>query len=414
MEELLKKLVTFDHDDYYVVGVSGGSDSMCLLDLLRRSGLKLVICHVDYSIRNDTQVDYQIVHDYALKYGIDFHFKKITEYPKENFEQVARWIRYDFYAKIGQEYGTNKVFLGHHKDDVLETILMQRDRHNPYIKQGIEKETVIRGNHVYRILLDYTKKEILEYCKQNKITYHDDYTNFDIKYKRNYYRNVVLSKLSDDKKQEILDEANRHNEKLERNEENYKKVLEKNCKEGKLYYLQISQEDLQGVLRLYLMDYLPIKRITQSLVEEIALFLKNGKPNGQIVLPVNLRFIKEYDNGYIQSNKEMDDYEYEFSEFKSFECPYFKLSMQGHPHAGIGLKKEDYPITIRNFRPGDRIETKYGHKKVSRLFIDQKIPLQKRKEWPIVVNQKGEIVLIPHIAKNFRYFSTKANVFVLK
>lgn len=63
------------------------------------------------------------------------------------------------------------------------------------------------------------------------------------------------------------------------------------------------------------------------------------------------------------------------------------------------MSKEDFPITIRSARPGDVIVTAGGTKKVSRLFIDNKIPKSKRDTWPIVENSQGMIILVPHLAK---------------
>ena len=93
---------------------------------------------------------------------------------------------------------------------------------------------------------------------------------------------------------------------------------------------------------------------------------------------------------------------------------YYFLTDQGHLHDGVFLSKEDFPIVIRCFKNGDTIKTSGGTKKVSRLFIDRKIPRDERKIWPIVENCHGEIILIPHIAKNIKYLYTKPNVFVIK
>ena len=69
---------------------------------------------------------------------------------------------------------------------------------------------------------------------------------------------------------------------------------------------------------------------------------------------------------------------------------------------------------IRNFRLGDKIKTAGGTKKVSRLFIDNKIGKEQREKWPILLNSRNEIILIPHIAKNIEYLYTKPNIFVVK
>ena len=93
---------------------------------------------------------------------------------------------------------------------------------------------------------------------------------------------------------------------------------------------------------------------------------------------------------------------------------YFSLKKEGHINEGIYLSEDDYPITIRTMKEGDSILTTSGTKKISRLFINAKIPALKRKTWPIVLNNKETIVLVPNIAKNIDYLTTKPNLFVIK
>lgn len=411
---VLSKLKKFSSKEYYIVGVSGGCDSMCLLDLLRKSGLKIVICHVNYNLRHDTNEDYKVVSEYANQYHIPLYYKEVTEKSNDNFQQFARHIRYDFYFEIGKKYHTNKVFLGHHKDDVYETILMQKERNHCDMYWGIKDQSFIRGNVVYRILLEFTKKEIIEYCDNHYIYYHDDYTNFETHYKRDYIRNVVLSKMSEDKKKDILKDALIHNEWLDKKNKRTQHWVNRAVINKRLYFKEVPDNVLEDVLKVYLQPYIPIKRISKSLILEIMKVLKKSEANAEITLPVNLRFIKEYDNGYIQTIHQVCDYEYHFNTFYEFECEYFKLLSRGHLNEGVYLKQEDFPITIRNVRAGDCVHTNYGHKKVNRLFIDRKIPIEQRKSWPILLNKDNEILLIPHIVKNLRHMDTKANVFVVK
>lgn len=411
VNEVLKK---YPKDKYYIVGVSGGCDSMCLLDILVKNGYKVVVCHVNYNLRHDTDEDYKVVNDYCTLHHIPMHYKEITEHSKDNFQQFARNARYDFYLETGKIYGTNQVFLGHHKDDVLETILMQKERKSEHISWGINETSKVRDNHVIRIMLDISKSEILDYCKENHISYHDDYTNFETHFKRDYIRNVVLKNMSETQKEEILLESKIHNTNLQNKQYELGKILDNVIRNSRLYFNEIPQKYFKEVIREYLYLNIPTKRISESLVDEVVKELKRNQPNIEIPLPVNLRFIKEYDNGYIQINKQITDYEYQFEQFALFECDYFKLDNSGEKNCGIYLDESMYPIKIRNFRSGDVIAMKFGHKKVNRLFIDHKIPAKLRKVWPIVTDKDDNIVLIPNIAKNLSQMDTKPNVFVVE
>lgn len=131
-------------------------------------------------------------------------------------------------------------------------------------------------------------------------------------------------------------------------------------------------------------------------------------------LPVNIRFIKEYNNIHVSKLKNSISYCLKYEQLVYDKHEHFYLSEVGHLNEGIYLTKEDFPITIRSSRPGDVINTAGGTKKVSRLYIDNKIPKSKRETWPVVENSQGMIILVPHLAKNIRYLYSKPNLYVVK
>lgn len=414
LERLKIILKKYPKDHTYLVGVSGGCDSMCLLDILVKLGYNVAVCHVNYNLRHDTIEDYTIVSEYCKKHNIPFHYKEVKNYWKENFQQMARKIRYDFYYEVGTIYNSHDVFLGHHKDDILETILMQKERQGHHIYWGIKSESDVMNNHILRILLEFSKQDIIEYCHKYHILYHDDYTNFETVFKRDYIRNVVLKNMSIENKEKLLLEARIHNEQLQIKQERLANILNQVYRSNVLYFKEIKEDDLEDVIRFWLHQLLPEKKISQAVVSEVVRGIKSDKPNIKIMLSVNLMFIKEYDNGYIQNKEEQASYFYEIEEGFWGEKEYFKVAPTGNKNQGIYVDSSMFPLIIRSFKPGDKIKMKFGTKKVSRLFIDHKIPAKLRKVWPIVVSQSGEILLIPDIAKNLSQIDTKPNVFVIE
>ena len=95
-------LELLDCSKYYVIGVSGGCDSMYLLDTLRKKGYHLLVAHVNYNYRHDSYVDYELVSDYCATYGIPFYYKAYQpkDYHQGNFQNQARTLRYNFYKEI--------------------------------------------------------------------------------------------------------------------------------------------------------------------------------------------------------------------------------------------------------------------------------------------------------------------------
>lgn len=405
-----------DKNAYYVIGVSGGCDSMFLLDTLNKKGYHLLVAHVNYNFRHDSYVDYELVSEYCALHGIPFYYKEFhaQDYEEGNFQDRARSLRYDFYKEIYQLYRCQGVILGHHLDDNLETIYMQLKRHNTVHYLGIKDTNVVQDMVVIRPLMQCYKQDILDYCQKHHIPYHDDYTNFETDFERDKVRNLVLSHYSSEQKEQLLQKAIQHNKRIKELEIKVEPYYQQYLADGQIYYYYIPKDLRDIFLYLILKDVMLPQLISHSLIEEIKHQIDSVKPNIQMNLPVNYLFIKEYDNIYIIDKDKTKGYHYVFNEYIPFGCEHFHLLENGHINEGVYLTEDDYPITIRTMKEGDTIMTSSGTKKISRLFINAKIPALKRKTWPIVLNKDQTIILVPHIAKNIDYLTTKPNVFVIK
>ena len=199
-------LELLDRSKYYVIGVSGGCDSMYLLDTLRKEGYHLLVAHVNYNYRHDSYMDYELVSDYCATYGIPFYYKEFhpQDYHQGNFQNQARTLRYNFYKEIYDLYHVDGVILGHHLDDHLETIYMQLSHHNTVHYLGIKQETHVQNMRIIRPLMCLYKEEIIKRCQDGHIPYHDDYTNFETDFERDKVRNTVLNHYTLQQKEELL------------------------------------------------------------------------------------------------------------------------------------------------------------------------------------------------------------------
>lgn len=194
-----------------LLAISGGVDSMLLAHKYKNK--EIVLAFINYNVRNDTYIDQSIVEEFAKKNKLKL--EKLILNGNEsigNFENWARNIRYDFFKKIYKKYNCSELLIAHHKDDFLETCLMQEEKNDKKLFYGIKKRTTYLGMKIYRPFLDkYWKNEIYELVSKNQIKYHDDYTNFDSKYKRNKIRKE-LSLLSNEEKQKMIDYFSNKNE----------------------------------------------------------------------------------------------------------------------------------------------------------------------------------------------------------
>lgn len=405
-----------DKNQSYVIGVSGGCDSMYLLDKLSKKGYHLYVAHVNYNFRHDSYMDFEIVHDYCEQHHIPFYYREFQsqDYHEGNFQDKARKLRYAFYQDIYQQHQCDGLILAHHLDDCLENIYMQLTHHHTVYYLGIKEENLVEGMLVIRPLMDTYKKDIRRVCEKERIPFHDDYTNFETEFERDKIRNTVMNKYSQQQKEELLFKARKHNQRIQELEFKVEPYYQQYHTNGYICFQSIPEELRNLFFYLILKDILYPTLISQSLIEEMVRQVQSDKPNIQMNLPVNYLFIKEYDNIYIIDREDIQGYSFEFQSYVEFRCKYFRLSNDGHINEGVYLSSEDYPITVRTFQEGDSIVTSSGTKKLSRLFINAKIPALKRKTWPIVLNKDKTIILVPHIAKNINYLSTKPNVFVIK
>lgn len=185
-------------DSKYVVAVSGGVDSVVLLDLLAgQQDLNLIVAHFDHGIREDSREDAKFVKSLAKKYQLPFVSQRV-ELGENTSEEEARNARYRFLRQIAKQHEANLV-LAHHSDDVLETIVINLLRGTGWRGLASLRSTA----EIQRPLLGFSKQDILNYAKKHQLTWREDVSNQDIKYLRNYVRLKLLPHFSQQDKTKL-------------------------------------------------------------------------------------------------------------------------------------------------------------------------------------------------------------------
>jgi tRNA(Ile)-lysidine synthase len=180
----------------YIIAVSGGVDSVVLLDMLsKQSGLDLIIAHFDHGIRPDSATDASFVADLAKKYNLPFETKR-EELGPNTSEDTARTRRYKFLRGLSEKYDA-KIVTAHHADDVIETIAINLSRGTGW--RGL----AVLDSDIVRPLTDMTKLEIIDYAAKNKLEWHEDSTNAGDDYLRNRIRRK-LTDIDEDTKRQLL------------------------------------------------------------------------------------------------------------------------------------------------------------------------------------------------------------------
>jgi tRNA(Ile)-lysidine synthetase-like protein len=178
----------------YVVAVSGGVDSMALLDMLRtKPGLKLVVAHFDHGIRDDSAEDRKLVQAFAENNGLKFIYEE-GRLGGGISEAKAREARYGFLRQVLKDTGSAAIITAHHQDDVLETAVIN------ILRGSGRKGLTSLGSQadLLRPLLRVPKRELVAYAQDQDLIWREDSTNRDETYLRNYVRHRLLTRFDDD------------------------------------------------------------------------------------------------------------------------------------------------------------------------------------------------------------------------
>ncbi len=205
-----------------VIGVSGGPDSMYLLNKLYNDRkYEPIVVHVNYNFREEAKEEQQFVEEFCKERNIKIYSFSVKDSQWKKYEHLsnkqsmAREYRYDKYFEVAKKENTKHIFIAQHKDDFIETAIMQENKSgDDYLFYGIQQECRIDGFVITRPLLNMYKEEILKYMDSNNLEYRIDKSNFEPIYERNRIR-IELSKLSWGEKETIWSKFNDINMKKE-------------------------------------------------------------------------------------------------------------------------------------------------------------------------------------------------------
>lgn len=248
----IKKYNLIKNGDSIVIGVSGGPDSICLLNVLNnlkeQLNFTIYVAHINHMIREEADNETKYVKEFCKDRKIDCYVKKIDIVTKANnekkgTEETGREVRYDFFEKIFNKTGANKIATAHNNNDKVETILMNILRGSG--TTGLEGIEAIRDNKYIRPLIETDRKDIEEYCIQNKLNPKYDKSNNENIYTRNKIRNIIIPYIQKEFNPNIIKTINRLSEVITEENEYIEQIVEDTFKE-----VCIESNFLQAILDL--------------------------------------------------------------------------------------------------------------------------------------------------------------------
>ncbi|MEQ9266209.1 MAG: tRNA lysidine(34) synthetase TilS [Balneolaceae bacterium] len=390
-EESLKNSIqkVFKLQPTFIMGVSGGPDSMALLYAAHKTGVKIVAVHVNYGLRGeDSDLDQELCEGMCFEWGFECCSIRLDSRKEsgENLQKWAREQRYQVFRDLKKEYNADGIITAHHQDDQVETILQKIFRGSgPEAWQGLK----MWDGELFRPMLGYSKQEVLAYCEENSVPYRIDKSNLESKYARNFLRNDFFNELNSffpgwkdnvlglSEKGLIAEQA--ISELLKSIESNdgisisalnsYPKALRVSLIKK---YLESNISDFsisKGMLN-------QIEELTQSdtgKVFEIKPALKLVRDRDHLVLKED----QSNSSSIVIGKKELGEGKF----FFHFNMK-LKMSAGSDSQLYLDAQKMEWPLTLRTWQNGDKIVPfgMTGTQKVSDHLTNRKIPSSKREK----------------------------------
>ena len=434
-------------EDTVLVGVSGGPDSMALLYALlilsRQMSLTVGVAHLNHCLRNlDADNDEKFVVSAAETLGLPVFTEKkdiraLHKAAGISLEEAARNVRYDFFERVCRNAGFTKIAVGHQFDDNAEQVLLNLIRGcGPVGLTGIPP---VR-NTIIRPLIQVSRTDILDFLAAGKIAWVTDASNADETFLRNRIRHHLMPLLRSEYNPQITAALNRLSD-LMQDEEEWTGTLIHPLFDATCIFADHSQVVLsvtelmklcraaqRRVIRKAIITVKKnLQRITGLHVNAILRLANQGRMNARLDLPDRIRVRVKKNALVIRQEKmnlraaksdftnETDDFFHSISKDLVNTCePVFIPEIRQHMlfckktrpsirhldreeknMAVVDWDAIDFPVVIRNFKPGDRFSPlgMTGSQKLKNFFINNKIPPEKRRQIPVFLS-KDQIIWV--------------------
>ncbi|CAM3097288.1 tRNA lysidine(34) synthetase TilS [Leuconostoc rapi] len=404
INKIQKQLQNYNWGDTVIVAVSGGVDSVVLLHTLRKQlpTAKLVIAHVNYHLRQESDADELFVRHLAEKYQAIFEYTTWTDIPNTAVEGKARQLRYLFFEKLAHQYHTETIVVAHHADDQAETVLLKLVRGGQIAQlAGMAHQ----NSHITRPFLGITKQELLDYAQNNRLTWRDDKTNYDASYTpRNFFRNQIIPELKTINPKvvahinDFAKQIQAHNALITAQTDIYVQQIEN-------HWQSIPPIWLEPTIKRFIQKK-GVYQFKQAQISQIRHLLENKqKPIGAVQLSKNIKFVKSYQQIDLKNMTKVTNKTQVLSSvmLKLNQWQNFSKNTvlwtdiqptEGLKSFSFGLRQNTSPLYLRPVKTSDKIALIYGHKKIRRLAIDEKLTVAERQEMQVLATRDDDVIAV--------------------
>lgn len=379
--KIVREKKYFDQHHRVLIAISGGLDSMTLFNWLydaqKELHIELGMAHINHGVRKESDAEEEALHHIAVQKNVPFFVGRFTG---KFTEKTARDFRYHFFEKIMKEEGYTALVTAHHQGDLVETVLMREiTGRNLRSLQGIKEKRNFAGGELIRPLLSFTKNEF------DAPLFFEDRTNQDNHYFRNRIRNQYIEELSHENPQFSAGIADLSDEirlafSVITDSIQHLCVITDNTKKVDLAIFLDQSEGLQYFILQEYLTCFPELQLTKAKVAELLHILRreqqyHAELNKDYLFIKNPHYFYLEKKGHFASNNWEEEIEILYEDPK--DTSYLEVSI---PQNGA--------IEIRRRLPHDEILINGNHKKLRKFFIEKHVPLEKRNNYLILVDQK--------------------------
>lgn len=406
-----------------VVAVSGGVDSVTLLHAINQLNnfynWNIAVAHYDHKQRSDSHKDAELVGLLAESYGNKYYLNKHVDGIQSEAE--LRKARYNFLENLRDDIGYDYIVTAHHGDDRIETAVFNTIRGADRL--GMASMQAQRGS-IIRPLLPFAKAELITYANLQNLAYNEDSTNTNIDFSRNFVRHELVplgSMIYQNFHHSFTNKLNELNELNASIDNQLSEVLDSMIIQENEDFIEVDKKAYKNLppnialnILIYMMHKLkPGLGLSRQNITQAEKFINSSNKPNSYHIKNNLHLEIGYDSLKVTCIPEVVNH------FKNFST---HILMPNHPFANNSFKiyigdspskkvaRLNVPVQkliIRHRQAGDKLFPvgMSGSKKVQDIFVDNKIPRSMRDNWPVVVNDRNEIVWLPFITIDRRALS---------
>lgn len=364
------------------VAFSGGPDSIFLTEGLIKLGYKPLLIYINYHDSPTVYIEEKIVKQYSQINKLKLIEHEVNIPDNVNFEDEARKIRYKFFSDAIKIHPNKFILTAHHKNDDIETMILQINRNNIVDYYGLKEKNDIFGVTVIRPVLNYTKLEIIEYLTKNNISFYDDPTN----YEQERQRNILRANLKN------IDYNHYKNLKISLNQKvKEEKNKIKNIANGKYIskkiYSTLNDNEKKRLLN-FLLNY-NLGYSNSNLINICLMRLKSNK-SFEENLKNNISLFQDKNNFFFGTTTDKRNYSYIIEKEGYYKFKEFDIEIK---LGNFNIK--DFPIFIETPKQKDIIETNIKQNNVIKFLKHHNVPNFLINIFPIIKNKDKKIIYVP-------------------